>query len=87
MVPPGLKNRFEGVLTGSQDGWWTPVLGAKDAGLAIDIARGAEVELPAAQMVQRLYEKAAASGLDQADIAAVTQLYRGQETARREADL
>jgi 3-hydroxyisobutyrate dehydrogenase len=72
----GLKNRFEGVLTGSQDGWWSTVLGAKDAGLAIDIAQGADVELPVAQVVQSLYDKAAASGLDQADIAAVTELYR-----------
>ena len=71
----GLKNRFEGVLTGSQDGWWSTVLGAKDAGLAIDIAQGADVELPVAQVVQSLYDKAAASGLDQADIAAVTELY------------
>jgi 3-hydroxyisobutyrate dehydrogenase-like beta-hydroxyacid dehydrogenase len=79
----GLKNRFEGVLTGSQDGWWTTVLGAKDAGLAIDIARGADVELPAARMVQRLYDKAAASGLGDADIATVTELYRGRESAVR----
>ena len=76
----GLKNRFEGVLTGSQEGWWTTVLGAKDAGLAIDIARGADVELPVAQVVQQLYDKAAASGLDNADIAAVTELYRGPDT-------
>jgi 3-hydroxyisobutyrate dehydrogenase len=81
-VPPGLKNRFESILTGSQDWWWTLVLGAKDAGLAIDIARGAEVDLPATEMVCRLYEKAAESGPDKkADIAAVTQLYRGQKTA------
>jgi 3-hydroxyisobutyrate dehydrogenase-like beta-hydroxyacid dehydrogenase len=79
MVAPGLKNRFEGVLTGSQEGWWSTGLGAKDAGLAIDIAKAAEVELPGAAVVQRLYEKAATTGLDQADIAAVTKLYRGQE--------
>lgn len=76
MLAPGLKNRFEDVLTGSQEGWWTTVLGAKDAGLALDIARAANVELPAAQVVQRLYDKAAASGLDNADIATVTELYR-----------
>ena len=76
----GLKNRFEGVLTGSQDGWWTTVLGAKDAGLAIDISRGADVDLPVAQVVQQLYDKAAASGLDDADIAAVTELYRGPDS-------
>ncbi|MDT7711748.1 MAG: hypothetical protein QOG46_437 [Pseudonocardiales bacterium] len=77
VVPPGMKNRFEGVLTGSQEGWWTTVLGAKDAGLALDIARKADVELPAATVVQQLYEKAAASGLNDADIATVTELYRG----------
>jgi 3-hydroxyisobutyrate dehydrogenase-like beta-hydroxyacid dehydrogenase len=75
MVAPGLKNRFEGVLTGSQEGWWTTGLGAKDAGLAIGIAHAAEVELPSAAVVRSLYEKAADSGLDQADIAAVTKLY------------
>ncbi len=81
VVAPGLKNRFEGVLTGSQEGWWSTVLGAKDAGLALDIAREADVELPAAQVVQRLYDKAASSGLDDADIATVTELYR--DPARR----
>lgn len=81
MVAPGLKNRFEGVLTGSQEGWWTTGLGAKDAGLAIDVARAAEVELPGAEAVRRLYAQAAASGLDQADIAAVTKLYQGQPSS------
>jgi 3-hydroxyisobutyrate dehydrogenase len=76
VVAPGLRNRFESVLTGPQNGWWTTVLGAKDAGLALDIARGADIELPAAGVVQGLYEKAASSGLDDADIAAVTELYR-----------
>jgi 3-hydroxyisobutyrate dehydrogenase-like beta-hydroxyacid dehydrogenase len=81
VVAPGLKNRFEGVLTGSIDGWWATVLGAKDAGLALDVARRADVELPAATVVQRLYEKVAAFGLADADIAAVTELYRGPVTA------
>ncbi len=76
MVAPGIKNRFEAVLSGPQDGWWTTVLGAKDAGLAIDVARAANVELPEAEAVKRLYDQAAASGLDHADIAAVTDLYR-----------
>jgi 3-hydroxyisobutyrate dehydrogenase len=83
MVPPGLKNRFEDVLGGSQEGWWTTVLGAKDAGLAIEVARKADVELPVATVVQRAYEKAASSGLDDADIAAVTELYRASAKAVR----
>jgi 3-hydroxyisobutyrate dehydrogenase-like beta-hydroxyacid dehydrogenase len=76
MVAPGIGNRFEAVLTGPQDGWWTTVLGAKDAGLAISVARAANVELPEAEAVKRQYDQAAASGLDHADIAAVTDLYR-----------
>ena len=81
MVAPGLKNRFEGVLTGPREGWWSTRLGAKDAGLAIDVAESADVELPGAATVRRLYDKAAASGLDQADIAAVTKLYWDQEVS------
>ena len=83
MLPPGLKNRFEDVLGGSQEGWWTTVLGAKDAGLALEVARQAHVELPVAAVVQKAYEKAASSGLSDADIAAVTELYRDSATAAR----
>ena len=83
MVAPGIRNRFEAVLTGPQDGWWTTVLGAKDAGLAINLAQAANVELPEAEAVKRLYDQAAASGLDHADIAAVADLYRHEATATR----
>jgi 3-hydroxyisobutyrate dehydrogenase-like beta-hydroxyacid dehydrogenase len=76
LVAPGIKNRFEAVLTGSQDEWWTTVLGAKDAGLAVDVAQAANVELPEAKAVRGLYQRAAASGLDHNDVAAVTELYR-----------
>jgi 3-hydroxyisobutyrate dehydrogenase-like beta-hydroxyacid dehydrogenase len=81
MVAPGIRNRFEAVLTGPQDGWWTTVLGAKDAGLAINLAQAANVELPEAAVVKRLYDQAAASGFDHADIAAVTDLYRHSPAA------
>jgi 3-hydroxyisobutyrate dehydrogenase len=80
MVAPGIANRFA-ILTGSQDGWWTTALGAKDAGLAIDIARARNVDLPEAEVVKGLHEKAAASGQEQSDVAAVTQLYRHPATA------
>jgi 3-hydroxyisobutyrate dehydrogenase len=81
LLPAGLRNRFEGVLTGSHDGWWTTVLGAKDAGLAIDLARGAGVALPSAEMIRELYDRAASSGYHDADIAAVTELYRSPSMA------
>jgi 3-hydroxyisobutyrate dehydrogenase-like beta-hydroxyacid dehydrogenase len=83
MVAPGVKNRFEAVLTGPQDGWWTTVLGAKDVGLAINLAHAANVELPEAEAVKRIYDQAAASGFDHADIAAVTDLYRRAATTTR----
>ncbi len=81
MVAPGIRNRFEAVLSGSQDGWWTTALGAKDATLAINLARGANVELPEAEAVRHLYDTAAASGLGHADVAAVSELYRPPATA------
>ena len=81
MVAPGIKNRFEAVLTGGHDGWWTTVLGAKDATMAINLAQAANVELPEAEAVKRLFDRAAAAGLDHADIAAVTDLYRHPGTA------
>jgi len=63
------------MLTGSQEGWWATELGAKDAGLATDIARAAHVELPEATAVKSLYEQAAASGMEHADAAVVARLY------------
>jgi 3-hydroxyisobutyrate dehydrogenase-like beta-hydroxyacid dehydrogenase len=80
MVPSGIRNRFEDMLTGTPQGWWATALGAKDAGLAIDIARAAQLELPEATAVKSLYERAAASGMEHADVAAVAQLY-GQRAA------
>ncbi|MFQ6329170.1 NAD(P)-dependent oxidoreductase [Nocardia sp. CWNU-33] len=77
VVAPGLHNRFDSVLTGTPDGWWTTALGAKDAGLALEIACAAGVELPQAEVVRHLYEAAASRHAD-ADISVVTDLYRRQ---------
>jgi 3-hydroxyisobutyrate dehydrogenase-like beta-hydroxyacid dehydrogenase len=76
MVPLGIKNRFEGILTGAQDASGSTALGAKDAGLAVEVARAANVDVPEAQAVRQLYERAAASGLGHADIATVSKLYQ-----------
>ncbi|MGI5241030.1 NAD(P)-dependent oxidoreductase [Dactylosporangium sp. CA-139066] len=76
LVGPGLQNRFEDLLTGAHDGWWSTTLGAKDAGLAIDVARATGSDLPVARTVRALYQQAAGAGLEDADIAAVASLYR-----------
>ncbi|MEV5651179.1 NAD(P)-dependent oxidoreductase [Nocardia sp. NPDC052254] len=81
VVAPALANRFDAVLAASPQGWWTTVLGAKDAGLALDIAATAEVELPVAQVVRDRYDTAA--GRDPgADISAVAALYRDRPDRR-----
>ncbi|MGH9046259.1 MAG: NAD(P)-dependent oxidoreductase [Acidimicrobiales bacterium] len=75
MVAPGVKNRLDGVLRGEQNPWWTLPLGAKDAGLALDVAAEAGVALPVTQAVRDRYEEAASKWADQ-DIAAIRNLYR-----------
>lgn len=75
MVAPGLKYRFEGVLTGEQETFWTTALGAKDAGLAVEVAKSAGVDLPLTTMVRDLYSEAAADA-DGEDIALVAKRYR-----------
>jgi 3-hydroxyisobutyrate dehydrogenase len=72
MVPAGIRNRFEGVLTGEQEPWWSTALGAKDAGLAVRTAEAAGVELPLARVVEALYRQAG----DGDDIVAVADRYR-----------
>jgi 3-hydroxyisobutyrate dehydrogenase-like beta-hydroxyacid dehydrogenase len=75
MVAPGLKYRFEGILTGEQKTLWTTALGAKDAGLAVALANSAGRQLPLTATALEQYQKAAVQG-DEADIASVSELYR-----------
>jgi 3-hydroxyisobutyrate dehydrogenase len=74
-VAPGLKNRFEAVLGASAESWWTTALGAKDAGLAIDLAEGAGFQLSVATAVRDAYLRTAEQGHGDDDIAAVRYLY------------
>ncbi|SRR6266851_3550922 len=75
LVAPSLKNRFEAVLTGTHESWWTTTLGAKDAGLAVDLAATGGVDLPVAVAVRDDYGKAAAAGYAEQDISAIGHLY------------
>jgi len=76
LVAPALRNRFEGVLTGEQDPWWSTALGAKDVGLALEVAQGGGHALPAARAVRDQYLEAAARRDAGQDVAQVTKLYR-----------
>lgn len=77
-VAPGLGYRFEGVLTGEQETFWTTVLGAKDADLAIDLGASGGVGLPATTVARDLYRRAA-DRFAHDDIALVADRYRRQQ--------
>jgi len=77
MLAPGLRNRFEGVLTGDLEPWWSTALGAKDAGLAVEAAQAAGVDLALARVLQELYGEVAAVG-DDDDIVAIANRYRSR---------
>lgn len=76
MVAPGLKNRFEGVRDGAGPTWWTVTLGAKDAGLAEEVAADGGVDLLLTPSVWETYRAAAEGGYADEDIVAVSRLYR-----------
>jgi 3-hydroxyisobutyrate dehydrogenase-like beta-hydroxyacid dehydrogenase len=76
MLPPGLRNRFDGVLTGQQEPWWATALGAKDAALAVDAAAAAGVDLPLGEAVRELYRAAAVTSAEDDDIIVVAARYR-----------
>lgn len=76
LVAPGLRNRFQEVLSGPSEGWFSMTLGAKDVGLATDLAASAGQRLPVGGTVQGLYRRAGEAGLSDADVAAVGRLYR-----------
>jgi 3-hydroxyisobutyrate dehydrogenase len=75
LVAPGLRNRFEGVLTGERDTWWEAALGAKDVRLAAALARSAGIDVPVADVVHRRFDELARSVPDDIDVATIGRLY------------
>jgi 3-hydroxyisobutyrate dehydrogenase-like beta-hydroxyacid dehydrogenase len=76
LVAPGLHNRLDPIVAGAHEGWFSMRLGAKDVRLADALARSHGIQLPLAEAVKRLYERAAAEGWAEADIAAVREAIR-----------
>jgi 3-hydroxyisobutyrate dehydrogenase-like beta-hydroxyacid dehydrogenase len=74
-VAPGVKNRFEAVLGAPASGWWSTLLGAKDARLAVELAENAGARLVVAGCVREAYVETARRGYGQEDVAAVRHLY------------
>jgi 3-hydroxyisobutyrate dehydrogenase-like beta-hydroxyacid dehydrogenase len=74
-VAPGLRSRFEALLGSPAQGWWTTALGAKDAALAVDLARSRGSELHVGPAVRDAYLQVARESHASEDIAAVRHLY------------
>lgn len=79
MLAPGLHNRFDAVLTGDTESWWTIRLGAKDLRLALAVGEGSRHPLELAEAARQVYQDAIDSGSGDDDIAAIGSLYRNAE--------
>jgi 3-hydroxyisobutyrate dehydrogenase len=75
LVAPALRNRFETVLAGGTDGWFSVALGRKDVDLALRLAAGAGHRLGTGEAARAAYDEAVAQGLGEADIAAVGRVH------------
>ncbi len=67
--------RFPNVLAGDFTPNFSIALSRKDLSLALKMAESLGVPMLATSVVRQIYEAAAAAGLDDADMAAVTKLY------------
>jgi 3-hydroxyisobutyrate dehydrogenase-like beta-hydroxyacid dehydrogenase len=67
--------RFPNVLAGNFTPNFSIALSRKDLSLALKMAESLGVPMLATSVVRQIYEAAAAAGLDDADMAAVTKLY------------
>jgi 3-hydroxyisobutyrate dehydrogenase-like beta-hydroxyacid dehydrogenase len=76
MVATGLRNRVEDLVAGDHEGWFPTPFGAKDVHLLVEVASGHSTALPIAELVEKRYADAAASGLAERDITAVIELIR-----------
>ena len=78
LVAPGLRNRLDALFSGKHASWFTTPLGAKDVGLAEQMATREALRLPVAELVKRRYEEAAAAGFADEDLTAVIELVRSK---------
>lgn len=77
-VAPGVAVRFEDVLEGDHEGWWTIRLAEKDMDLALTLARSKNLSLPVGQASMRVLEAADEAGYGEKDLGAVVEPIRGE---------
>ena len=75
-VAPGVRARFEAILTGNGPTLWSVDLGSKDTRLALEIGTQSH-ELPLISAAKSRYDAASDEGHGSEDVAAVARLYLG----------
>ena len=77
-IAPGVQVRFDDVLAGDHDGWWTIRLAQKDMGLALALARSQGLALPAAETSLQALDAAEQAGLGDKDLGSVIEPIRSR---------
>lgn len=79
VVPPALHNRLEDIVRGDHKGWFPARLGAKDVGLAKELAEDLGVSLHLGDAVQAPYLELIDQGRGELDVAAAVETVRRRE--------
>ncbi len=80
-IAPGVAARFEDVVAGGHDGWWTIRLADKDMSLAMALATDHGLTLPVAEAARRLVQQAAHAGYCDKDLGSVIEPIRRADRA------
>jgi 3-hydroxyisobutyrate dehydrogenase-like beta-hydroxyacid dehydrogenase len=75
-IAPGVAVRFDDILEGDHEGWWTVKLAEKDMSLALGLAQKQRLHLPVADASVESLERADEAGLGQKDLGAVVEPLR-----------
>jgi 3-hydroxyisobutyrate dehydrogenase-like beta-hydroxyacid dehydrogenase len=75
-IAPGVVVRFDDILEGDHEGWWTIKLAEKDMDLALDLGWRQGLTLPVAAATVESLERADAAGFGGQDLGAVVEPLR-----------
>jgi 3-hydroxyisobutyrate dehydrogenase-like beta-hydroxyacid dehydrogenase len=75
LLPPGLRNRIDGLVDPEHAGWFTSLLAAKDLGHALGLDDGGAA-FPVTEGARDAYLRVAEDGWDDVDVTAVVELGR-----------
>jgi 3-hydroxyisobutyrate dehydrogenase-like beta-hydroxyacid dehydrogenase len=73
-LAPGVASRLDAVIDHKHEGWWAPLLAAKDARLAQETARLHKRTLPVTELVEQRLTDTASAGWQDSDLSAVVEL-------------